>query len=375
MNRGALVVFGTRPEAIKLMPVIGALRKARIATTLVATGQHRELLDQVLSLFGETVAVDLQVMSECQSLSTLTAKVLEGVTDVIARTKPALVIVHGDTTTAMAASLAAFYSGTILAHVESGLRTFDLDHPWPEEFNRVTIDSLANYLFAPSETAAANLRATPGLRGRVYVTGNTGIDAVLQMAQRIDERPELQRALASRYAMIHPHKKLVLVTAHRRESFGEGLRRICAALELIARRDDVKILFPMHLNPNAREPVVSALSGLPSVHLIEPTDYAQMVFLMRRAHLILTDSGGIQEEAPAFGIPTLVMRDVTERPEAIATGVAKLVGTDPETICNAVDALIDDAELYRATARPVFPYGDGTAARKIARILQEEVQL
>ena len=226
MNRGALVVFGTRPEAIKLMPVIGALRKARIATTLVATGQHRELLDQVLSLFGETVAVDLQVMSECQSLSTLTAKVLEGVTDVIARTKPALVIVHGDTTTAMAASLAAFYSGTILAHVESGLRTFDLDHPWPEEFNRVTIDSLANYLFAPSETAAANLRATPGLRGRVYVTGNTGIDAVLQMAQRIDERPELQRALASRYAMIHPHKKLVLVTAHRRESFGEGLRRI-----------------------------------------------------------------------------------------------------------------------------------------------------
>jgi len=175
--------------------------------------------------------------------------------------------------------------------------------------------------------------------------------------------------------MIHPHKKLVLVTAHRRESFGEGLRRICAALELIARRDDVKILFPMHLNPNTREPVVSALSGLPSVHLIEPTDYAQMVFLMRRAHLILTDSGGIQEEAPAFGIPTLVMRDVTERPEAIATGVAKLVGTDPETICNAVDALIDDAELYRATARPVFPYGDGTAARKIARILQEEVQL
>ena len=369
------MVFGTRPEAIKLMPVIGALRKARIATTLVATGQHRELLDQVLSLFGETVAVDLQVMSESQSLSNLTALVLQGVTDVIARTQPALVIVHGDTTTAMAAGLAAFYSGATLAHVESGLRTFDLDHPWPEEFNRLIVDSLAHYLFAPTELAASNLRATPGLRGQVYVTGNTGIDAVLQMAQRIDDSPELRRALANKFGMIDPQKKMVLVTAHRRESFGEGFRRICAALSLIARREDIQIVFPMHPNPNAREPVLAALSGRSCVHLIEPTDYAEMVFLMRQAHLILTDSGGIQEEAPAFGIPTMVMRDVSERPEAVATGVAKLVGTDPETICNAVYPLIDDEELYRATARSVFPYGDGTAAQKIVDILQRDAQL
>lgn len=374
--RGArvMIVFGTRPEAIKMMPVLIELRaRPGLEAVAVATGQHRRMLDQVLAVFGVGAADhDLDVMQPSQTLPTLTSRVLTRMADLIRDVRPDIVLVHGDTTTALAAGLAAFYARVPVGHVEAGLRSFDLERPWPEEFNRIVVDVFAELRFAPTATAAENLTREHG-RGRIVVTGNTGIDALLHVAARLDADDELRTAIASRYAYLRPGSRLILVTGHRRESFGEGFERICDGLSRIAERDDVEVVYPVHLNPQVQGVVRERLSARPNIHLIEPVDYVDMIWLMRQAAIIVTDSGGVQEEGPALGKPVLVMRDVTERPEALATGVVKLVGTDPDVLSREVTALLDDASLYARTARPVFPYGDGTAARKIVDIVAERL--
>lgn len=357
-----LLVIGTRPEAIKMLPVVRALRQVpEVGLKVVTTGQHRQMLDQVFAAFGEQPDIDLDLMTPGQTLSDITARVMREMDRLIAEHRPGLVLVHGDTTSAMAAALSAFYNRVPVGHVEAGLRSHDIARPWPEEYNRISIDAVAQLLWAPTDGAAANLRRErPGER-EIEVTGNSGIDALLHVAGglRGDELETLGLPL-------DPAKRLVLVTGHRRESFGDGFDRICDALAALAARDDVQIVYPVHLNPQVKSVVEARLGGTDAVHLILPADYVQMVALMQAAHLVLTDSGGIQEEAPALGRPVLVMRDVTERPEAVATGVAQLVGTDVATIVAAASRLLDDPAHYATCARKVFPYGDGTAATQIA---------
>ena len=357
-----LLVIGTRPEAIKMLPVVRALRGVPgVDLKVVTTGQHRQMLDQVFAVFGETPDIDLDLMTPGQTLADVTTRVLAETERLIAEHRPGLILVHGDTTSAMAAAMAAFYNRVPVGHVEAGLRSHDIQRPWPEEYNRVVIDSVAELLWAPTAGAAQNLRnERPGERA-ITVTGNTGIDALLHVAGTLtgDELAGLGLAL-------DPAKKLVLVTGHRRESFGGGFENICDALAAIAARGDLEIVYPVHLNPAVKGVVEARLGAAANIHLIPPVDYLQMVALMQACHLVLTDSGGIQEEAPALGKPVLVMREVTERPEAVATGVAALVGTDVATITGAVARLLDDPAHYAACARKVFPYGDGTAAQKIA---------
>ena len=357
-----LLVIGTRPEAIKMLPVVRALRGVPgVDCKVVTTGQHRHMLDQVFEVFGEAPDIDLDLMAQGQTLADITIRVLEKMGELIELHRPGLVLVHGDTTSAMAAALAAFYARVPVGHVEAGLRSHDIHRPWPEEYNRISIDAVAELLWAPTEGAARNLRnERPGERA-IEVTGNSGIDALLHTASRLsgDE-------MASLGLTLDPARKLVLVTGHRRESFGDGFDRICSALAAIAARGDVELVYPVHLNPQVKGVVEARLGGARNVHLIPPVDYMQMVALMQASHLVLTDSGGIQEEAPALGKPVLVMRDVTERPEAIETGVASLVGTDVEEITREVARLLDDAPYYASRARAVFPYGDGTAGEKIA---------
>ena len=369
-----LVVFGTRPEGIKMMPVVKALRASSALDVRVAvTGQHRSMLDQVLQAFGEKADVDLDLMTPNQSLAQITARVMTRMGEVFETERPAMVLVHGDTTSAMAAATAAFYARVRIGHVEAGLRSHDLRNPWPEEFNRVAIDAIADLLFAPTETAAENLRREYTRPDGILVTGNTGIDAVLQMAKILEADAALGMTLSERYGFLDSDKRLVLVTGHRRESFGEGFERICSGLASIAERDDVEILYPVHLNPNVRRIVSERLGARAGVHLIDPVEYRDIIYLMKRAAIILTDSGGRQEEAPALGKPVLVMRDVTERPEAVATGVARLVGTDPDVIRREVGSLLDDSQEYSRRARPVFPYGDGAAAQRIVERLEMEL--
>jgi UDP-N-acetylglucosamine 2-epimerase (non-hydrolysing) len=367
-----MVVFGTRPEAIKMMPVVSELRRRPgIQAIALSTGQHREMLDQVLAAFGEHADIDLGLMAPGQTLPQLTSRVLLAMTEALEREKPDLVLVHGDTTTAMAAGLAAFYARIPVGHVEAGLRSFDLARPWPEEFNRVAVDAIAALMFAPTEGAAANLRGEYNRRGRILVTGNTGIDALLTMAARIEADAALRAGIEAGLPRIAPGRRLVVVTGHRRESFGEGFQRICDGLAAIAARDGVEVVYPVHLNPQVRDVVMRRLGGRANIHLLPPVEYQQMVWLMTRAHVLVTDSGGIQEEGPALGKPVLVMREVTERPEALTTGVVKLVGTDPALMLAEVTRLLDDPAAYAAMARPVFPYGDGQAARRIADAIEE----
>lgn len=372
MTKHVMVVFGTRPEGIKMMPVVKALREARVETTVVVTGQHREMLDQVFAAFAEAPDVDLNLMVKNQTLVDITANVLKAMSAVLAERRPDVMLVHGDTTTAMASAMAGFYARLAVGHVEAGLRSFDLARPWPEEFNRVAVDAVADYMFAPTEKARQNLLVEYNRRGKIYVTGNTGIDALLYVARRVNEDPALSAKLAKRYHFLARDRRLILVTGHRRESFGRGFERICQGLRLLADRPDTQVLYPVHLNPQVRDVVRERLNGVANVALIEPVEYVDMVYLMQRAAVLVTDSGGIQEEGPALGRPVLVMRDVTERPEALATGVVKLIGTDPALMRSEVDALLDDDEHYRACARPVFPYGDGTAAAQIVQILRKE---
>lgn len=357
------VVFGTRPEAIKLCPVILHMqgRQEEFSVVTCATAQHREMLDRVLAAFGVAVDHDLNIMRPNQTLSESTSRMIAALDPVVRREKPDLILVQGDTTTTFCGALAGFYHKAPVGHVEAGLRTGDLWAPFPEEANRVLTTRLASLHFAPTEASAANLRSEGVDERRVFVTGNPGIDAVLWMRDR------LAAGQASGFDWRgDPRRKLIVVTAHRRESFGQGFVRICEAISRLARRDDVEIVYPVHPNPNVREQVETRLRGLPNVHLIGPLDYVPFVDLLRRAYLLLTDSGGVQEEAPSLGKPVLVLREKTERPEAVRAGTVKLVGTDTELIVDEASRLLDDSGVYERMSRTHNPYGDGTASRQIS---------
>ena len=361
-----LVVFGTRPEAIKMAPVVRALAAtAGIETKVCLTGQHRDMLSGILEFFAIAADHDLSIMQPGQDLAYVTTAVLDGITGLLRAERPDWVLVHGDTTSALAAALAAFYAGCRIGHVEAGLRTGDLKRPWPEEMNRAVIDRIADALFAPTASARDNLVKENLPAARILVTGNTVIDALLAVRQALDENAGLRRAAAAGFDFLDPTKRMVLVTGHRRESFGAGFEEICAGLREIARRPDVQIVYPVHLNPSVHGPVRRILGGLPNVHLLPPVDYLPFVYLMTRSHLILTDSGGIQEEGPSLGKPVLVMREVTERPEAVAAGTVALVGPDRRRIRDATLELLDDAARYAAFARAHNPYGDGRASGRI----------
>ncbi len=369
MKRRVMVVFGTRPEAIKMAPVVHALeREPGIEVQLAVTAQHRQMLDQVLDLFGLQPDDDLDLMSQGQGLPDLFGRILGGMSAVIARRQPDLVLVHGDTSTTLATALAAHYQRVPIGHVEAGLRTGDLYAPWPEEANRRLVAPLAALHFAPTASARANLHAE-GITAGVHVTGNTVIDALLGVRARIDADAGLRASLAAQFPMLRDDRRTLLVTGHRRENFGEGFERMCLAMRALARRGDVQVVYPVHLNPQVQAPVRRILGDEPGVHLIEPQDYLPFVYLMLRADLILTDSGGIQEEAPSLGRPVLVMRDTTERPEAVEAGTVQLVGTDTGRIVAAATALLDDAAAYARMAQALNPYGDGRAAARIAALV------
>jgi len=360
-----LLVFGTRPEAIKMAPVHEALRNVSGLDVRVAvTAQHREMLDQVLRLFGIDPEYDLNVMKPGQGLTEITASVLAGLKPILEDFKPDLILVHGDTTTTLSASLAAYYQQIPVGHVEAGLRTGNIYSPWPEEINRKVTGTIARLHFAPTEKAAQNLRAEGVAPGAVVITGNTVIDALLEVVARL-ERDAGQSAAFDADFGIDPSKRMILVTGHRRESFGGGFQRICDAVAALAQRQDVQIIYPVHLNPNVKGPVETSLGALESVKLIAPQDYLPFVHLMRRADIILTDSGGVQEEAPSLGKPVLVMRDTTERPEAVDAGTVKLVGTDTALILSEATVLLDDEAAYQTMARAHNPYGDGLASARI----------
>ena len=369
MSARILSIFGTRPEAIKMAPLVKQLEaEPSIESIVCVTGQHREMLNQVLELFKISPHHDLSLMTGNQTLNGLASRLLASLDDVLAKEKPDRVLVHGDTTTASVTALAAFHRKIPVGHVEAGLRTGNLMQPWPEEMNRRLVDVISDLMFAPTAGSKANL-AAESLSGRVIVTGNTVIDALFMTVARIDSDAVLRAELDARLLFIDDTKPVLLVTGHRRESFGAGFDGICSALAELAQRSDVQIVYPVHLNPNVRGPVQEKLGKLPNVHLIEPLDYAGFVRLMQRASIILTDSGGVQEEAPALGKPVLVMRDVTERPEAIAAGTVKLVGTRRVSIVKAVTALLDDQGARDQFASRINPYGDGHASGRIVAVL------
>lgn len=367
-----LTVFGTRPEAIKMAPLVHALAKdAHFETKVCVTAQHREMLDQVLNLFSIVPDYDLNIMSPGQGLTEITCRILEGLKPVLESFKPDVVLVHGDTTTTAAASLAAFYQRIPVGHVEAGLRTGNLYSPWPEEANRTLTGHLAMYHFAPTETSRQNLLKENIADPRIFVTGNTVIDALFWVRDRVLSDETLRADLSQRYPFLTNGKKMILVTGHRRESFGRGFEHICHALaEIAGSHPDVQIVYPVHLNPNVSEPVNRILGHVKNVILIEPQDYLPFVWLMNHAWLILTDSGGIQEEAPSLGKPVLVMREATERPEAIDAGTVRLVGTDSRRIVEEVSRLLHDDEEYQAMSRAHNPYGDGKACERILSALK-----
>ena len=365
-----LQVFGTRPEAIKMAPVVHALNKAEGVDNIVCvTAQHRGMLDQVLDFFSITPDYDLNLMKAGQSLAGVTARILADLTKVLEKEEPDLVLVHGDTNTTLSASLAAFYQKIPVGHVEAGLRTGDIYSPWPEEANRKLTSTLTSYHFAPTEMAKNNLLAEGVDKTKVFVTGNTVIDGLFLAIDMLKKDGAKQKTFEEKFSFLNSDKKLILVTGHRRENFGGGFENICAALGELAGRDDCEILYPVHLNPNVKGPVFEYLDDKKNIHLIPPQDYPAFVHLMNRCYLILTDSGGIQEEAPSLGKPVLVMRDTTERPEAVDAGTVKLVGTDKGRIITEVANLLDNHSAYDAMGRAHNPYGDGTAATKIRDII------
>lgn len=369
-----LSVFGTRPEAIKMAPVVKALEKELLIDARVCvTAQHREMLDQVLNLFDITPDHDLDLMKPGQGLFEITSGALEGLKEVLAEASPDLVLVHGDTTTTLAASLAAYYQRIPVGHVEAGLRTGNIYSPWPEEINRKVAGAITRLHFAPTEKSRQNLLAENVTEGHIFVTGNTVIDALLEVVARLESDPEKSAKFDEAFG-IDPTRRVILVTGHRRESFGDGFQRICDALANLARRDDTQIIYPVHLNPNVKGPVEERLSSLDRVKLIPPQDYLPFVHLMRRADVILTDSGGVQEEAPSLGKPVLVMRDTTERPEAVDAGTVKLVGTDSDLIVHEVAHLLDNQQAYEAMSRAHNPYGDGLASRRIRQAILDFVR-
>ncbi|MBE3663172.1 UDP-N-acetylglucosamine 2-epimerase [Vibrio navarrensis] len=366
-KKKVLTVFGTRPEAIKMAPLVHALAAdERFEAKVCVTAQHREMLDQVLELFEITPDYDLNLMKAGQTLNEVTARILLELKPVLQEFKPDVVLVHGDTATTFAASLAAYYEQIAVGHVEAGLRTGNIYSPWPEEANRKLTGALTTYHFAPTETSKQNLLQENYAAENIFVTGNTVIDALLMVKEKIEQDADLKATLAAQFPHLDESKKLILVTGHRRESFGGGFERICEALAKTAKQHpEVQILYPMHLNPNVREPVNRILGSVENVLLIEPQQYLPFIYLMDRAHIILTDSGGIQEEAPSLGKPVLVMRDTTERPEAVAAGTVKLVGTDVEKIVSNLNTLLTDSEAYQAMSFAHNPYGDGKACQRI----------
>jgi UDP-N-acetylglucosamine 2-epimerase (non-hydrolysing) len=374
-----ITVFGTRPEAIKIAPVIKELERhpGEIDSNICVTAQHRQMLDQVLELFDIRPDYDLDIMREDQSLFELTIRALHMLEEVLRDARPDIVLVQGDTTTAFVASLAAYYLRIKIGHIEAGLRTRDKYNPFPEEINRLFTDALSDLCFAPTEAAKRNLLKEGIEEDRIYITGNTVIDALLSVVSQ-QSAPANQRKFEEifreNYGLPTDGKRLILVTGHRRESFGRKFENICNGLKaIVERNDDVRIVYPVHLNPNVQEPVKRILGDVDRVHLLKPLDYASFVWLMSKAYLILTDSGGIQEEAPSLGKPVLVMREKTERPEAIEAGTAKLVGTDSESIFAETQRLLDDREEYEGMSRAINPYGDGKAASRIIEILRQQL--
>ncbi|MCS6175154.1 non-hydrolyzing UDP-N-acetylglucosamine 2-epimerase [Shewanella baltica] len=368
-----LTIFGTRPEAIKMAPLVHALAADdRFEAKVCVTAQHREMLDQVLSLFQITPDYDLNLMKTGQTLNDITSRILIELKPVLQEFKPDVVLVHGDTATTFAASLAAYYEQIAVGHVEAGLRTGNIYSPWPEEANRKLTGTLATYHFAPTETSKDNLLKENYAEANVVVTGNTVIDALLMVKAKIEQDKDLKNSLAAQFPFLDENKKLILVTGHRRESFGGGFERICDALAITAKANpEVQILYPMHLNPNVREPVNRILGGIENIILIEPQEYLPFIYLMMRSHIILTDSGGIQEEAPSLGKPVLVMRDTTERPEAVAAGTVKLVGTDIDKIVSGLTVLLNDIDAYKEMSFAHNPYGDGNSCKRILETLEK----
>lgn len=366
-----LVVFGTRPEAIKMAPLVHTLNDdSRFESKVCVTAQHREMLDQVLSLFEIYPEYDLDLMKPGQDLSKLTSAILMGVSRVLDDYMPDLVLVHGDTATTIASALAAYYKQIPVGHVEAGLRTGDIHSPWPEEGNRKLTGVLARYHFAPTQNSKKNLLAENVSDESIVVTGNTVIDSLHWVKNKLESDGRLREKLSMLFPMIDPNKKIILVTGHRRESFGVGFERICEALKCISRLyEHCEIIYPVHLNPNVQEPVNRLLATSKNIHLVTPQEYLPFVYLMMHAHLILTDSGGVQEEAPSLGKPVLVMRNTTERPEAIQAGTVKLVGTDVELIVKEVSKLISDNESYLEMSRAHNPYGDGRACDRILEFI------
>jgi len=367
-----LTIFGTRPEAIKMAPVIkGIEQSSKLTSVVCVTAQQRQMLDQVLTLFEITPDYDLNLMTKNQALTALTARVITGLEDVLLQVKPDLVLVHGDTTTTMAASLAAFYQKIPVGHVEAGLRTHNIYSPWPEEINRQMTSRIATLNFAPTELSQQNLLDEKINESSIIVTGNTVIDALLSVVDKIHQDEALAQTLDSQIPELTQTSRLLLVTGHRRENFGEGFANICRALAELAKSPDLQIIYPVHLNPNVQKPVYESLGSFDNIQLIEPLDYLPFVHLMNKAHIILTDSGGIQEEAPSLGKPVLVMRDTTERPEALEEGTVRLVGTDTHAIVSEVKRLLASDEAYQTMARAHNPYGDGQAAGRIINTIEE----
>lgn len=364
------VMLGTRPEAIKLGPLINLLSThPTLSVDVCSTGQHREMLDQVFALFGIVPNTDLALMTQGQSLAQFTARALEKIDAYLAEKKPELVILQGDTSTVFTASLACFYRSIPVAHVEAGLRSFDLQHPFPEEYNRLAASRVSALHFAPTELARQNLLAERVAPESIFVTGNTVIDSLLQIQQRNRSKPPVINGLQG--ALPKPY---VLVTGHRRENFGQGMIDLCSALkQIVERYPELSLIFPVHLNPNVKGPVRELLSAHPKIHLLEPVDYAQLSWLLENALFVLTDSGGIQEEAPAFGKPVLVMREKTERPEGVQAGTARLVGTNPDRILAEVSLLMENPAHFQAMATAHNPFGNGTASQQIVAILEKHL--
>lgn len=366
-----LIVFGTRPEAIKMAPVVLNLQQdPRFDVITCVTGQHRDMLDQVLDLFEISPEYDLDIMKPGQTLTDVTCAILSRLAPILIDEKPDLVLVHGDTATTFAASLAAYYQQIKVGHIEAGLRTGNIYSPWPEEGNRKLTGAIAHYHFAPTAGSAENLLREGVPADRIFITGNTVIDALHWVTNRLKNDPIMSIRLAADYPFVDPEKKMLLITGHRRESFGGGFERICLAIQTLANQfPELKIVYPVHLNPRVQEPVHRLLSDLDNVFLIEPQDYLPFVYLMSHADIILTDSGGIQEEAPSLGKPVLVMRETTERPEAVSAGTVKLVGTDPDKIVQAVTELLTDTAMYEKMSQAHNPYGDGKAWERILAAL------
>lgn len=364
--RRLLIVFGTRPEAIKCFPVArAALADPRFATQICVTAQHRDMVDAIVAMTGLPVHYDLNIMSPGQSLFEVTARILTGMAAVLDQARPDIVLVQGDTTTAMTAALASFYQRIPVAHIEAGLRSHDLYSPWPEELNRKIIGDIAHWHFVPTEAARANLLTENKDASRIFVAGNTVVDTLLHFSAKFDADAALAAAMAERFAFLDPAKRLILVTSHRRENFDAGIARICTALKTLAARGDVQLVYPVHPNPKVREPVHAALDTVAGIDLIEPQDYLPFLYLLKRCTLVLTDSGGVQEEAPSLGKPVLVLRDNTERPEGVSAGTAILVGTATDRIVAETNRLLDDQAAYAQMSLRHNPYGDGQASLKV----------